>query len=65
MAERSFPSIGFLVLGLLSIAAAAVFVARALVVDPTAERVFSAIMFTGFGLVWLWAYQSDRQRLSK
>lgn len=51
MTQRTFPRAGFLVLGLLSLAAAAVFIARAVVIDGTVERIISAVVFAGFGLM--------------
>ncbi len=56
-----FPPIGFLILGVLSLAASIVFVVRAAVVDATSERVSSAVLFAGFGVLWLAAYWSTRR----
>ena len=62
MARRSsFPPIGFLILGVLSLAAAVVFIVRAAVVEGTAERLWSAVLFGGFGVFWLAAYWSARR----
>ena len=63
MAQRSsFPPVGFLILGLLSLAAATLFLIRAATVEGTAERVWSAVVFAGFGIFWLAAYWSDHRR---
>ena len=62
MSEKSsFPPIGFLVLGVLSLVAAALFVFRAVSVEATTERIWSAIVFGGFGVFWLVAYWSARR----
>lgn len=62
MSEKtSFPPIGFLVLGVLSLVAAALFVFRAISVEATTERIWSAIVFGGFGVFWLVAYWSARR----
>ena len=58
----SFPPIGFLILGVLSLAASALFVIRAVSVEATTERVWSAILFGGFGVFWLAAYWSARRQ---
>lgn len=60
MATREFPRTGFLVLGVLSIAACLIFVVRAMGVEATAERVWSAAGFGALGILWLWAYWSSR-----
>lgn len=62
MSEKtSFPPIGFLVLGVLSLVATALFVFRAASVEATAERIWSAVLFGGFGVFWLVAYRSARR----
>lgn len=60
MTQQTFPRAAFLVLGVLSLAAAAIFVTRAIVVEDTVERIVSAILFGGFGLLWLYAFWSER-----
>lgn len=60
MTTRKFPRTGFLVLGVLSIAACLVFVVRAVGVDATAERAWSAVAFGAMGILWLLAYWSSR-----
>lgn len=60
--RSSFPPVGFLILGVLSLAAAILFLVRAATVESTAERVWSAIVFAGFGVFWLVVYWSDRRR---
>lgn len=63
MAQRSsFPPVGFFILGVLSLAAATLFLVRAATVAGTAERIWSAIVFAGFGVFWLVAYWSERRR---
>jgi hypothetical protein len=59
--RSSFPPIGFLILGFLSVAASILFVIRAAAVDATAERVWSAALFGAFGLFWLAAYWSTHR----
>ena len=59
--QSSFPPIGFLILGILSLTASILFVVRAAVVDGTAERVWSAVLFGALGLFWLAAYWSTRR----
>ena len=59
--QPSFPPIGFLVLGVLSLAASVVFIIRAVTVEGTAERIWSAVLFGGFGVFWLAAYWSSRR----
>jgi uncharacterized membrane protein HdeD (DUF308 family) len=58
--QSSFPSAGFLVLGVLSLGAAVLFVARAAVDEATSERIWSAVLFAAFGIFWLAAYWSAR-----
>lgn len=62
MAEKNtFPPLGFLILGVLSVVASIIFVVRAAVVDGTLERILSAVVFGGFGVFWLTAYWSTRR----
>ncbi|MEN8233648.1 MAG: hypothetical protein ABFR89_01835 [Actinomycetota bacterium] len=56
----SFPPLGFLILGVLSLVASLIFIVRSVAVEATAERVWSAVAFFGFGLFWLAAYASGR-----
>lgn len=56
MERRGFPPAGFLLLGVSSIAAAAVFLIRAAGVEATAERLWSAVIFAAMGVFWLVAY---------
>lgn len=60
MANRGFPRSGFLLLGVLSLAAAVIFVIRAVMVEATGERITSAIAFGVIGVLWLAAYHSGR-----
>ena len=60
MTTREFPRTGFLVLGVLSIAACLVFVVRTVGVEATAERVWSAVAFGTMGVLMLGAYWSSR-----
>lgn len=60
--QSSFPPAGFLILGILSIAASILFVVRAGAVEATAERIWSAVIFGAFGFFWLAAYWSARRR---
>jgi uncharacterized membrane protein HdeD (DUF308 family) len=59
--QSSFPPSGFLILGVLSIAASIVFVVRAVAVEATADRIWSAVIFGTFGFFWLAAYWSARR----
>ena len=61
MTGREFPRSGFLLLGVLSLAAAAVFVVRMVAVEATGERIASAIVFGVMGLLWLIAHVSGRR----
>lgn len=65
MKIRSFPRNGFLLLGVLSAAAAAVFVIRASIVEVTGERVASAIAFGLMGVLWLTAYFPGTRSLAE
>ena len=60
--QSSFPPTGFLILGILSIAASIVFAVRSVVVEATAERIWSAVIFGAFGFFWLAAYWSARRQ---
>ena len=60
--QSSFPPTGFLILGILSIAASIVFVVRSVAVEATAERIWSAAIFGAFGFFWLAAYWSARRQ---
>mgnify|MGYP001822579831 FL=1 len=59
--QSSFPPIGFLILGTLSVAASIVFLVRSVAVEATAERIWSAVIFGAFGFFWLAAYWSVRR----
>ena len=59
--QSSFPPTGFLILGILSIAASIVFVVRSVAVEATAERLWSSVIFGTFGFFWLAAYWSARR----
>ena len=61
MTGREFPRSGFLVLGVLSLAAAVLLVIRAVIVEATGERIASAIVFGMMGILWLAAYLSGRR----
>jgi 1,4-dihydroxy-2-naphthoate octaprenyltransferase len=56
----AFPTAGFALLGILSLAAAAIFVGRAVAVAATAERMWSAAILALLGTFWLIAYWSAR-----
>jgi hypothetical protein len=56
--RSSFPPVGILILGVLSLAAAVLFIIRAAVVEGTAARIWSAVLFGVFGVFWLAAYWS-------
>ena len=60
MANREFPRSGFLLLGVLSLAAAVVFIVRMVMVEATGERIASAIIFGVMGMLWLIAHRSGR-----
>lgn len=60
--QSSFPPIGFLILGILSVAASIVLVARSVAVEATAERIWSAVIFGMLGLFWLAAYWSAHRQ---
>jgi hypothetical protein len=56
-----FPPIGFLILGVLSLTAAAVLAVRAITVEATGERIWSAVLFGGMGMFWLAAYRASHR----
>ena len=58
--QSSFPPVAFMVLGVLSLIAAAIFAFRAATIEATAERIWSAILFGGMGIVMVGAYRSTR-----
>jgi hypothetical protein len=60
MTRYEFPSAGFLILGVLSLAASVVFIVRAAGVEATAERIWSAVVFGAMGVFWLAVYRSSR-----
>ena len=62
--QSSFPPIGFLILGILSVAASIVFLVRSVAVEATAERMWSAVIFGAFGFFWLAAYWAARRQAS-
>ena len=62
--QSSFPPTGYLILGILSTTASIVFVVRAVAVEATAERIWSAVIFGTFGFFWLAAYWSARRHPS-
>jgi len=57
MQVRRFPRSGFLVLGVLSLVAAALFGLRAVIVEVTLERVISSVVYVVLGLFWLIAFR--------
>jgi uncharacterized membrane protein len=59
--QSSFPPVAFLVLGVLSLVAAAIFAVRAATIEASAERFWSAVVFGGFGVFWIAAYVSVRR----
>lgn len=58
--QSSFPPTGFLVLGVLTLAASILFIVRAAAIEGTAERMWSAVLFGASGLFLLTAYWSAR-----
>jgi hypothetical protein len=60
MTRYEFPSVGFLILGVLSVAASLLFIVRAAGVEATAERIWSAVVFGAMGVFWLAVYWSSR-----
>ncbi len=60
MAVHKFPPAGFLVLGVLSVAASILFLIRAVSVEPTSERIWSSAAFGVVGVFLLAAYWADR-----
>jgi hypothetical protein len=61
--RAGFPPTGFLALGALSLIAAILFIVRAIGVEATAERIWSAVVFAGFSVFWLVAYASTRRNI--
>jgi hypothetical protein len=61
MAEHKFPSAGFLMLGVLSVAASILFLIRAAGVEATAERIWSAVAFGVMGVFMLFAYWASHR----
>ncbi len=59
--KSSFPPVAFMVVGVLSLAAAAAFAFRAATVEVTAERIWSASLFGGMGIFMVVAYLSTRR----
>jgi len=60
MTTHKFPPAGFLVLGILSVAAAVLFVVRATGVEATPDRVWSGVAFGVMGAAFLAAYWASR-----
>lgn len=60
MTRYEFPAAGFLILGVLSLAASVLFIVRAAGAEATAERIWSAVVFGAMGVFWLAAYWSSR-----
>jgi hypothetical protein len=60
MITPRFPPTGFLVLGVLSIAASALFLLRAAGIEATTERVLSAGVFGVMGVLFLASYWASR-----
>jgi uncharacterized membrane protein HdeD (DUF308 family) len=60
MTDHRFPPTGFLVLGVLSIAASVLFLLRAAGIEATTERVLSAAVFGVMGVLFLAAYWASR-----
>jgi uncharacterized membrane protein HdeD (DUF308 family) len=61
MTDHNFPPAGFLVLGVLSIAASVLFLVRAVNVEATTERIWSAVAFGVMGAFLLTAYWASRR----
>ena len=61
MTVHKFPPAGFLVLGVLSIAASVLFLVRAAGVEATTERFVSAVVFGVMGVLFLAAYWASRR----
>jgi len=60
VAAPRFPPAGFLVLGVLGVAASILFLIRAVSVEATSERIWSAVAFGAMGVFLLAAYWADR-----
>ena len=61
MTDHKFPRAGFLVLGVLSIAASILFLLRAAGVEATTEWIWSAIAFGVMGVFMLSVYWAARR----
>jgi len=61
MTDHKFPSSGFLVLGVLSIAASVLFLVRAAGVEATTSRIWSAVAFGVMGVFMLSLYWAARR----
>lgn len=59
--RSSFPPVAFFVLGILSLISAAIFAFRAVTIEASAERIWSAVVFGGFGVFWIAAYVAARR----
>lgn len=64
MTTHKFPPAGFLVLGILSIAASFLFVVRAAGIEATPERVWSAVVFGVMGVAFLAAHRASQHTSS-
>lgn len=64
MTTHKFPPAGFLVLGILSVAASILFLVRAAGIEATPERVWSAVAFGVMGVVLLAAYWGSQHTSS-
>jgi uncharacterized membrane protein HdeD (DUF308 family) len=64
MTAHRFPPTGFLVLGVLSIAASVVFLVRAAGIEATTERILSAVVFGVMGVIFLAAYSASQHTSS-
>ena len=60
MTAHKFPPAGFLVLGVLSVAASILFVVRAAGIEATTGRIWSAVVFGAMGALFLAAYWASR-----
>lgn len=60
MQRRPFPWQLHLLLGVLSVLAAGIVLVRGATVDWTAERIVTAAVFAGFGVLWLVAARRGR-----
>lgn len=64
MTTHKFPPAGFLVLGVLGIAASVLFLVRAAGIEATPERLISAVVFGVMGVVFLAAYWASQHTSS-